>query len=135
MSIGIEYFSDCCKQLGINFEDVFCYGRGGTYYTKGKNIQQYVFKPSDKQLRESHKYVLKYFADDKIFLCWDLKYNHKTKRRIFNADRKDVLSALGSKNLMFFGKGIINKNADQERVYVLTADDVMAFLQNLKADI
>ena len=130
MSIGIEYFLDCCKQLGINFEDVFCYGRGGTYYTSG-NSQRYVFQTSNTQLQPKHKYVVKYFAEDEIYLCWNRE--HKAKRTTFSATRKSVLEALEFMQTSF-KKGVEFRNSTQEKVYALKEDDVMDFLKYLQTN-
>ena len=37
--LGLEYFSSCCEEMGIDFEKVFCHGEGKTYYSKSKNLK------------------------------------------------------------------------------------------------
>lgn len=130
--MGIDLFAEYCKQSEINFEEVFCHGRGKTYYKKGKKSQRYEFKPSDKQLRQSNQYVIKYFSIDKIYLCWDLKYNQKKKREVFSANRYDVLKILEEQNSVCFNKGIEFRHLEQEKVCVLTEKDIKDFLKYVK---
>ena len=130
--MGFEFFAECCKKVGLDFEEVFCHGRGKTYYKKGKNSQRYEFKPSDKQLRQSNQYVIKYFSKDKIYLCWDLKYNQRKKREVFSANRYDVLKVLEEQNSVYFDKGIEFRHLDKEKVCVLTEKDVVEFLKYIK---
>ena len=123
---GIEYFRECCEKMQISFEEVFCYGRGKKYYIKNKK-KRYVFEPSSKQLRPYHKYVIKYFSEKDIFLCWDMKYNKKPKREDFSLDGDDVAFALENNQRIVY-KNIEHPSWKQEPVYVLKTCDVLDFL-------
>ena len=65
METGKKIFETCCNNLGINFEEVFCYGKGNTFSVDG-NIQRYVFQTTKTQLKPKHKYVVKYFAKEEM---------------------------------------------------------------------
>ena len=129
MKAGKEIFQTCCDELGINFEEVFCYGRGNTYYSKGKRNPRYEFKPTIDQLLPNHKYALKYFKTEEMFLCWDL--DSIPKRSIFSADKDEALNTLELLKSSF-KKGIEFSFGEKEDVYVITKESAMDFLKFLK---
>lgn len=127
---GIQYLKECCNELEIDFEEVFCCGRGRTFSRKDNSLS-YTFKPSRIQLQPQHKYVIKYFSKDAIYLCWDLKYNHEPKREVFSANRKDVLAALEN-NQNCFEKWIEYSNRKKEIVHLRSDKNLVEFLKYIK---
>lgn len=128
METGKKIFETCCNNLGINFEEVFCYGKGNTFSVDG-NIQRYVFQTTKTQLKPKHKYVVKYFAKEEMYLCWSRE--HKEKRTKFSATRRSVLEALEFTQLSF-EKGVEFRNGTQEKVYAFKKENVIDFLKYLQ---
>ena len=90
-----------------------------------------MFKPTEKQLKPQHQYAVKYFTQDKIYLCWGRK--NKVKIEKFTGLKKDVLIAIENKQ-PYFSKYSLKRYGDQEKVYVFTKEGVRDFLKELQVN-
>lgn len=128
--VGIKYFKECCKQLDIDVDNIFCCGSSRAT-TNISNNSRYVFEPTENQLKESHKFVIKYITNENMYLCWIRQQKPKINR--FSCLKKDALNALREKQCYFSKYSGSKAYGDTEKVYVFTQEGIEDFLKNEQA--
>lgn len=123
MNSGIRYFLHCCEQVGISIDD-FCASeaRKDTVFEKA-----YINQTGNK-LQLFHKFVIKYYPQDDLFICWKA---HIKNRKNYRLLKKEVLDKLEC-NQLVAKKGIEFAWRELEDVYVFKTSDIHIFLEFLK---
>lgn len=120
---GKNYFLTLCEKEGIPCE-WFCTSnaREGTVFDK---VYKY---PAGESWKPYHKYAIKYFPQDDLFICWNAQIK---KRKYYRLLKKEADFRL-ERNQLIAKKGIEFAWRAQEDVYVFKTIDVQKFIDFLK---
>lgn len=123
MNIEVKNFLGVCENEGI-LQEWFCVSdtRESTVFKK-----VYICQVGGK-LCPCHKYVIKYFPQDTLFICWNAQIKNRKNYRL---QKKKAIESL-EYNKLIAQKGIEFAWGEQEDVYVFNMQDINRFTNFIK---
>lgn len=119
---GKIHFKECCKKLGLNCDELFQLGQ-----SRAVVRDRLTYRRSYLTRKDTHLFVVCYFANEGVYIAWNLKEEKGRKKTTFSIKRSAAeIPFQGTVHSV--AKSIEYSGWDEETVFVFEPDAVETFL-------